>query len=231
MDTPSPHTHRRARVVLPNATSTPTRSSRRASSPPPRAPAWASTLQRLALARRWLAEPGVSLQPAAQRRDAASSGRTQLRLRLLARTRAVGADRPRPARRDQQPDRRHLPQQRAEERPAAHRAGRGGRAGLLMQRPDDVLRIDVASCRTATPDGAASTSLWTPSRAPACSKAWTSWATCWPVGTPSPPTNTAANRNSLMQADIVVLPGDGIGPEVTAPRCACCKADRAAVRP
>ncbi|KAG1203029.1 hypothetical protein G6F35_012119 [Rhizopus arrhizus] len=57
------------------------------------------------------------------------AGGPQLRLRFLARARTVGADRPRPARHRQQRDRRHLPRQLAEERPAADRAGRGRRAG------------------------------------------------------------------------------------------------------
>src|SRR5690606_5172619 len=61
----------------------------------------------------------------------------------------------------------------------------------------------------------------TPSRSmhspvPACSKAWTNWATCSPARARSNATKANTRRNRSMRADIAVLPGDGIGPEVTA---------------
>ncbi|PSD30345.1 3-isopropylmalate dehydrogenase [Stenotrophomonas maltophilia] len=61
-------------------------------------------------------------------------------------------------------------------------------------------------------------SRWMASRRPACWKASTSWGICWAVSLKSNVTRVS------MHAEIVVLPGDGIGPEVAAAAVAVLKA-------
>src|SRR5690242_3649044 len=80
--------------------------------------------------------------------------------------------------------------------------------------------------RSPCPTGARSRSRSTRSRAPACSRASTRSATCCARTPRSLPTNPACppTRNPTMHADIVVLPGDGIGPEVTAAAVAVLRA-------
>ena len=117
--------HARAPSCCRSRTSTPTRSSRRASS---RRPARRASGDKLFADWRYDADgqpkPDFVLnQPGAAGRGGPRRGR-QLRLRLVARARAVGAPRLRLPRRRQHVDRRHLPQQRAQERPAADRRRR-----------------------------------------------------------------------------------------------------------
>ncbi len=78
----------------------------------------------LALRRQRRAEAGLRAQPAGGRRLRDSRRRAQFRLRLLARARALGVAGFRLPRRRQHRDRRHLPQQFAQERPAADRRRR-----------------------------------------------------------------------------------------------------------
>lgn len=87
----------------------------------------------------------------------------------------------------------------------------------LMQRPDDELTIDVAARELRTPDGRVYSFRWMASRRPACWKASTSWGICWAVSLKSNATRVS------MHAEIVVLPGDGIGPEVAAAAVAVLK--------
>ena len=80
-------------------------------------------VRRLALRRGRLGAARLRAQPARRERGGDPARRRQLRLRQLARARAVGARRLRLPRRDRTLVRRHLPQQLAQERPLA----RGGR--------------------------------------------------------------------------------------------------------
>jgi hypothetical protein len=72
--------------------------------------------------------------------------RPQLRLRLLARARALGAARLRLQGRDQHRDRRHLPQQLAEERPGARHRRRATHA-VAAREPGAEVTIDLATRR------------------------------------------------------------------------------------
>ena len=95
-------------------------------------------------ARRAAARPDFVLnRPEAAGRARAGRGR-QLRLRLVARARALGAARLRLPRRGQHVDRRHLPEQRAQERPAADRGRRRRCTRKLLadarRRGDDLAR-------------------------------------------------------------------------------------------
>ena len=106
-------------------TSTPTRSCRRATCRSRAPTTSATTCSAMCVARRRAAaradfalnRPAVCRRPHRRRRP-------QLRLRLVARARGVGALRRRLPRRDRAELRRHLPLQRAEERAAADRAAR-----------------------------------------------------------------------------------------------------------
>ena len=116
-------------------------------------------------------------QPEAQGR-ADSAGRRQLRLRQLARARAVGADAVRLPRRDQHLVRRHLQGQLAEEFAAADRRAAGRSRRAVRRRPrrhreDRSAASDADHCPTA----ARSSSRSTRSPSTACSKASTNWAT------------------------------------------------------
>ena len=92
-------------------------------------------VRRLALRRRRRAEAGLRAQPAGGAGRAGAGRGRQLRLRLVARARAVGAARLRLPRRRQHVDRRHLPQQRAQERPPADRRRRRRLHAKLLAAP------------------------------------------------------------------------------------------------
>ena len=90
----------------------------------------------------------------------------QLRLRLLARARALGAARLRHPRGDQHLDRRHLPQQRAEERPAAGRGRRDDPRAGCWRIPASKSRSTSKARRSTLPDGTARRVSDRPVRAP-----------------------------------------------------------------
>ncbi len=102
-----------------------------------------AAVRRLALHGRWRAARGFSAQPTGRRGLPDSRGRTQLRLRFLARTRALGAARLRLPRRDQHRDRRYLPQQLAEERAAADRR-------RTRPTPPGCWRIRASNCKSTS---------------------------------------------------------------------------------
>ncbi len=103
-----------------------------------------AAVRRLALSRRTARpNPDFVLNRPAARGCADPRGRPQLRLRLLARTRAVGAARFRLSRRRQHRDRRHLPRQLAEERLLADRGRRGHFAAGCCEHPGAELDIDL----------------------------------------------------------------------------------------
>jgi hypothetical protein len=114
-------------------TSTPTRSSPSSSSSPSARPASASTC--LTNGATWTrlsrpgpgqpqAQPGLRAEPAALRGRLHPAGPQELRLRLVARARALGAGPIRLSRHHRAQLCRHLLQQQLQERPAAHRAAR-----------------------------------------------------------------------------------------------------------
>jgi 3-isopropylmalate/(R)-2-methylmalate dehydratase small subunit len=110
-------------------------------------------VQRLALMQRMAANRAEF--PFNQRTtpDAASCmAGTQLRLRLLARTRALGTDRPRLRAVISSGDRRHLPQQRLKNGLLPIVLDEA-ECRSLMLRPDDELHIDVAGEHPTHPDG------------------------------------------------------------------------------
>jgi hypothetical protein len=82
-------------VVLPNATSTPTRSSRALPVHDHAQGPGRARVQRLARRAGWLAESAEFPSTSRRTPERRSWWPAQLRLRLLARTRALGADRPR----------------------------------------------------------------------------------------------------------------------------------------
>src|SRR5690606_5339207 len=158
------------------------------------------------------AEGGFRTESPGSRRRDDPRRRPKLRLRLVARARAVGARRLRLSRGRQQRVRGHLPQQRAEERFAAcHRRRRDARVaawqsrsrGHRRPRVDDAdaagrprRRVSDRRVLALLPDERAG-----PARLPA----------------------RAAGRDHRVRAEggplsarVVVLPGDGVGPEVTA---------------
>ena len=102
-------------------------------------------VRRLALRRRRHAQARLRPQPARRAGRGGPAGRRQLRLRQLARARALGARRLRLPRGHLHLVRRHLPQQRAQERPAARR----GRAADARRAP--------RPASTERPDGRAVT--------------------------------------------------------------------------
>ena len=163
------------------------------------------------------AESGFRAEPAegAGLRD--PGGRPQLRLRLLARTRALGAAglrHPRGAVSSEIADifrsnalKNGLLAVVAERSraPLPARASRHRTGHRRRRRHDRTARRRPLPLRASTP-----------SPAPACCRASTSWAILL-SSTPTQIDAFEASREARgMKASIVVLPGDGIGPEVTA---------------
>src|SRR5256885_3258573 len=163
--------------------------------------------RRLAPRRRGTRPAGIPARRRARDRSAHPGRRKQLRLRVFARARAVGARRRRIPRGGQLVDRRHLPRQRGQERPGARggpdRPARGDAVGAVLLRHRRS-RVDDRRPRKRK-DGQL---LARPVRA-ALPDEWTGRARL-------PPRATAAHRGvgGGMRALIALLPGDGIGPEV-----------------
>ena len=136
---------------------------------------------RLALQRRRITEARLHLESTAGAGRGDFAGRRQLRLRLIARTCAVGVDGLRLPRGDQHVVRRHLPQQLAEERPAA-RHRRCGDPSVFAgsrskKRPTPKSRSISLRRRSPCPADKPCRSPSTVSPRRVCSTAWTSWAT------------------------------------------------------
>ena len=110
-------------------------------------------VQRLALQARRLARSGFRVEQARSARLRNPRRRPQLRLRLVARTRAVGAARLRHPRRAVERDRRHLPRQCAEERPARRRARAKASIAICSNIRASNSRIDIAGGFIELPDG------------------------------------------------------------------------------
>ena len=170
--------------------------------------------------RRLALRPG---RPAAARLRAEPAGgaglpgagrRAQLRLRLLARARAVGAARLRHPRRDQHRDRRHLPQQQPEERPAAGR-GRRGDARLAARASRASKSRSTSPRRTLRlPDGRAVPFPIEPFARYCLMNGIDELG--YLLGQAGRDRALRDARGARMKARIAVLGGDGIGPEVTA---------------
>jgi 3-isopropylmalate/(R)-2-methylmalate dehydratase small subunit len=127
-----------------------------------------------------------------------------------------------PARGDQQRDRRNLPSN-ALKNGLLPVVLEDTVVGELLARPGNELHIDVATRRVRLPDGRMFEFPLDAFAQTCLLEAWTSLATCSgraPRSRASKCSASTHNRNptwsSSMHADIVVLPGDGIGPEVTA---------------
>ncbi len=125
-------------------TSTPTRSSRPASSRSPRKVGHRQApVRRLALRRRRRPQARLHPQPARGGRRRRPGRRRQLRLRLFARARPLGAARLRLPGRRQHLDRRHLPEQRPQERPAAPSSSTRRSHARLLAAPGETVTVSL----------------------------------------------------------------------------------------
>jgi hypothetical protein len=152
--------HPRSHVIpLPRTTWTPTRSSRHASSRAPTSRGLGDKLFADWRYRRWR-PTRLRPQPTEPMPGRAGPGRRrQLRLRLVARARALGAAGLGLPRRRQHELRRHLPQQRPQERPAAggnrRRGARQRLVRLAEADPEADITIDLERRPWRCPDGEA----------------------------------------------------------------------------
>ena len=151
-------------------------------------------------------------EPARGARLPGAGRRAQHRLRLVARARALGAARLRLPRGRQHRDRRHLPQQQPEERPAAGRRGRGhARVAARASRASRSRSTSPASS-LRLPDGRAVSFPI---------EAFARYCLLNGVDELGYLLQQGRRHRRLrgapgMKARITVLGGDGIGPEVTA---------------
>ena len=153
--------------------------------------------------------------------------RPQLRLRLVARTCAMGAAGLRLSRRHQHRDRRHLSQQLAEERPAADR-GRRADARLAARQSGRVTCASTSNRPRCTLPNGATASF--PSRLRALLPAERHRRARLPAEQRRRHRRVTNGRHAheRIKASIVILGGDGIGPKSRTKACACWKRSPAA---